>query len=773
MKKLLSFIIVTLLVFTLAACDGKDTQEIIDDVLDCIDNPEAEGCEDYIPDPTDERTVEEILADTIIENWDGELTHVTVLMDSLDFDDSMEMKTEFSFSVIEDGETEYINAVVTDNMVETVDGLVLHRVIEIDFSGEELYLETILKEVSTGVIVYLNFAPIRLLLVEEGEQEVSDGLDVIGLTEDWFMFKFDDSLANMVELEVVKDMIVSAFFEDFGDSFFYDLQDELDLELGIDPLSDYGLDIGMFIDYLIDGEYDDAETMLDAIDYETLIMDLDAAYLVPELTELLTNQAFDLDAAGFVTATHIIYLGANGTEAWLDSLTEAEIVILVEVLIDAEAEEGDLDLSIVLEQYYAGTLDHYLIMMFLNEPDVETDLSSIPGFDFVAFKATMDTLDYDAFYAEEMDLDLFLNAAYEGQVAYDAFMVNLALTAPQTASILTSLSGIVLEVEQYMYIIDDIDYAFDSLDMFEEFFTLDYYLDNNLLTTEVEKTVEFGILTTVTLEPIAYAYILQDVLGEAVTYLDGFQSFDLPYIEFINCPVDETCEPLPEYQELMGQLALLGGVEYTVLYDPSNPNEVVTKIDFTEFINNLAMLDEEVTTAPVIDLSIQVTVNEAATVTIPTEVSDVNMVAEDFARFSLSMLAYEALGEVFEYYYDNPTEVALSFGDTRQLDTFGDYLNLSLAFDLNMSYVEVSGSILNPEYSIQLYWNDGTLVFTTPLGLAELLVVVGPGTGGPATNAVFEYYVDKVDEDNFNMTKLLFVYIFNDANMNNEAPAPE
>lgn len=771
MKKVLSLILMGLLVVTLAAC-GDKTPEIPENILDCIEDPQAEGCQDLIPDPTDDRSAEEILADTILENWDGEMTHLTSLLDSMDFDDSMTVETEFSFSIIEDGETEYIHVVLTDTTVEGTEGMILHRIIDLDFDGEELYTEIIFEEVATGVRVYLNVAPLKLLLVENGDQEAVDFLNVVGATEDWLMFKFDDSLDNMVELEVIKDILVSAFFEEMGETFFYDLQAELDLELMIDPLVDYGINLGMFFDYLVDAEYADAETMLETIDYETLIFDLDAAYLVPELVLVLTEFKTELDLELFDTDGHILSLQALGTQAWLDTLTEAEVLILADVLVDMNSEPGDMDLSMVLTEYYAGTLDHYLIMMVLEDPDFAYELSMMTGLDEVAFTAAWDTLDYEAFYLEEIDAEDLFNAIYEGQTAFDLYIIELALTVPETASILAAFSGVVAELEVFMYVVDDITYAFDNLSMFEEFFTLDYYLDNDLVTAELEISEDFAVITTLTLEPLAYAYLFQDVIEETVLYLDGFQSFELPYIQFINCPVGETCEPLPDYQELLQELAALEEIQFTVEYDPSNADEMITKIDFTDFINHLATMDEEVTMAPVVDLSIQITVSEVGTVTIPTAVSDVNMIAEDFAKFSLAMLAFEALEDVGDYYMANSSEFTLDFGDTRQLDTFEGYVNLSLAFDMNMSYVTVGGSVIAPDYLIQLFWHDGTPVFTSPLGLAELVAVVGPGTGGPATNVMFQTYVDKVVDANFNMTKLLFVYIFDEANNYEEEQSP-
>jgi len=767
MKKILSLFVIALFVFTLAACgEDSDIQGMIDDVVRCAEDPEAEGCDDLISDIVDDEATAEFLADTVLSNFEGDLTHITALMETLDFTSSM--KTEFTFSVLEDEVINYIQVVVTNNTIENEFGSVTHRIIEFDANGEEILIETIMEEVTTGVNVYLNFSPFRELMIENGDPETSDVLDVLGVSGDWLMFKLDDSLANMVELEVVKDLVITAFEEEFGETFFFDLQTELDLGLAIAPLEDYGIDLGMFFDYIVDEDYMSAETMLDTIDFDNLVFDLDAEYLVPKLVTVLTDYKTELDAALFATDAHIANIELLGTDEWLNSLNDDEIVILVDVLEEANAMEGDADLSVILEQYYADTLDHYLVMMFLDDPEVEFELSMVDGFDFTAFKATMDTLDYNAFYNETIDFDLFFEAVYDGQEAFDAYLLELALTAPGHASILTHYSFLVLELGPYMFIMDDIDYAFTNLGMFDEFFTLDYYLENNLLTTELEIMEDFEILTTVTLEPIAYAYLFQDVIGEAVLYLNGFQSFELPYIENINCPTGEICEPLPSYQDLMTDLALLGDVEVSMLYAPNNPNEMVTTIDFTDFINNLVMLEQE----PVIDLSIKITVSEPKEVIIPTVNTDMNMVAEDFAKFSLSILAYDALEDISDYYAMYPNE-EIVFGDSVQLDTFGEYLNLSLAFDLNSSYVEMGGSIISPDLTIQLFWNDGTPIFTSPVGLDELLIVVGPDSEAPETSEVYQYYVNKVDEDNFNMTKLLFVYIFNDTYQFEEIAIPE
>ena len=168
------------------------------------------------------------------------------------------------------------------------------------------------------------------------------------------------------------------------------------------------------------------------------------------------------------------------------------------------------------------------------------------------------------------------------------------------------------------------------------------------------------------------------------------------------------------------------------------------------------------------DVSLTITVKDTATVTLPTVTEDLNAIAEDFARFSLSIIAHDYAYQISKHYIDNPTEFIADFGTTKSLSYYVDFLYMTPAFDDDLSEVVIGGTALIPTLSIELFWIDGNEVFDAPLTLAELALMFGENQDGPATNAIFQNYVDEVDEANFNMTKLLFVYIFNDGNNDEE-----
>ncbi len=813
----------------------------------------------------------------------------------------MEFVTEFNLQLTdtwneEDGEeTKIFNLIITDNYQYLETGTIMHRNMTINVEGEMHFIDFMFEEVDTGVVVYVNVEDIVDIMVAEGA-EVDVLMTTIGADEDWLMFRFDDTLDNMVELEVMRDMIADIFFLEVGATFFYDLQDEIDLELGLN-LSDYGVDLGMFVEYLLTEDYAAAELMMDTIEYEELVFDLDAIHLVPELINFLTDYAVDLDAAGFPTATKILFLQdpLNGTQAFLEGLTDAEIVILLDVLVDAEIDDEEApDFSDMFEAYLDGELDHFIVMFILEQPDVVFDLREIPSFDFDVYKAAMDpsefeemiydldqdyvvpemvqllewnesylysqgfdvwvksneleefgslyffdnltpgeitalmqamdwqyfdnnddyiviedfynsyvlgdhdqfivefvigspnisaglrsfpgidydlfvfamdNLDYDAFYLEEIDLELLAEAIRGGESEFDIYLTELDATAPETASILDAFRGTVLELEEVMIYVEDFIYVLDNINIFEEYLDLQYYLDNDMVTYALETTEDFEIETTITFDASESSQLYVDLIAEVYWFLDDMESFEMPYVDHINCPTGETCDTFEDYLTVIADLDQLGYVELVALYDPSNPDELTMLLDLTNFAQSVHTLEE--LNGTIDDISVKFTVREAGTVTLPTETSNMNDIAQDFAKVSLNFMTYDFVRDALEYYVDNPGEFAIG---NFALDSYDGYITPSLAFDANMSYITVGGSFLSPTISCTLYWADGTQVFTEPITLAYLDVMMA---GDFPTAADYQTLLSKVDDANWNMTKMIIVFLFSDVDNVQEKYSPE
>ena len=111
MKKILSLLLVMMITLGLVACGGNDDPP--EDLVDCFLNPEGEGCP--VVEPGDTRTTEEIIADGVIDAWDGELTHLNTMLGNMNFDSAMEFRTEFNLEIVDDlDENHFVNAIVTD-----------------------------------------------------------------------------------------------------------------------------------------------------------------------------------------------------------------------------------------------------------------------------------------------------------------------------------------------------------------------------------------------------------------------------------------------------------------------------------------------------------------------------------------------------------------------------------------------------------------------------------------------------------------------------------
>ena len=844
MKKLLSLMLVSIVMVGLAGCDFAG--EVPEEVIDCLTNPDGEGCPDINPlvctgeqvledgvcvdpdpvvtctgdqvledgvcvdpdpdlvctgdqiiedgvcvdpdpdplvctgdqviedgvcvDPVVVKTPAELLAEAVVANWDGDLSHLELLMDSLDLETSMEFILEFNMEVTdfydEDfEETHFINVVITDNYQYLETGTLMHRNMAMNLDDEVHFIDFMFEEVDTGVIVYMNIEDIKASLVTEGP-EVLEYLNTLGATQNWLMFRFDDTLDNVIELEVMKSMVADIFFLQMGETFFYDLQGELDMELGV-VLADYDINLGLLMDYLVDENYTAAETMLENIDYETLVFDLDAIHLVPELVMLLNEYKTELDFATFNTDARVAFLLANGTEAFLEDLTDAEIVILLDILVDAPNMDPEApDFSEMYEAYLVEELDHFIVMFMLDKTDVQMALGDIPGLNFTVFYNAMNDLDYDAFYLETIDVEALGDAIYAGQDAFDIYVIALNATAPETASILAAFSYTVYELEEFMVIIDDINYVFDNLYLFEDYLDIQYYLDNDMVVYDLEITDDFDIETTIMLQGNEASQLFIDLLDEVYWFLDDMESFEMPFLEHINCPVDELdCDPFPDYLPIIADLDEFGYIEIVALYNPLVHDEMSMVIDLTNFAQALNELGDE--SGTINNISIKMIVKEVGSVTLPTETADVNQIAQDFAKVSLNFMTYDFVREALEYYADNqayyqlhPTELL----GNHALDTY-DNMTPSYAFDSNMSYITVGGSLLNPTISCTLYWADGTLVFTEPITLDYLDDMMLDGIPSAAD---YQTLLSKVDDDNWNMSKMIIVFLFSDWDNGNQ-----
>lgn len=756
--------------------------------VDCTVNPDDPACEQQVDctvnpdDPScpltcdtgyelnededacvliDTRTPAEIAADLIISNWDGTMEHVGMMMTTLNFNEGMTMETEYVMDMTDGDYNMQVSMLQRDTVASNGMYPVVKREVVQTVMDETIEFTLIFETTETGFVVYYDTSFLRSILADQDVNgEVQAVLDTLDANGTWFMFRFDDSLSNLVEVEVLQEMLEIAFVNEFGTDWVTFFTQEIDyFQMDLDnvlqvTLSEYGLDFSQAFNDIATGNVVAAETMFNNADYNQLYLDLDQIHLVPEIVSYLYNEELGLQAIDplFSAADEEVFLLANGTEAWVNQLTEAE----VEMFIEYELGTDVLD---ALNAAQAGEFEEYVLQTVINDPDVQYELSMIPDFDEVAFTATINNLDYDALVLEYVNPSELANAIYEGQVAFDAFVVNLQTTAPIHAELLAYLSPVVLELEQYMVFVDDFNYAVANVTMFAPYFDLDNLVNYNLLENMIEADVDQNIVTSMSFHAGNTSGLVQDFVFDLYGFLDGFESFEMPYVDEINCPEGETCESLDDFLAALEDIQSLGDIVVNATYSPLDADRMVYSVDASDFMQSLMEFDTY-SNMVVNEMSMTMRYIEGADVTVPTEdVTDLNAVAYEFAKFSLIIEAYEYLNDISYYYGMYPDQLITDAASNPDLNAYGPFVGVSDVFDRELSYVVVGYDMLNPtelDFAIQLYWLDGTAVFTDPVGLDELMTVMDYGA---PTRADYEMYVGKVDDANFNMTKLFLMFM--------------
>ena len=709
MKKILSLLLLAIFTFTLSACNLLDK------------------------DPEDTRTPQEILADAVIETWDGDVTHLSTMMNLITESGSMEIVTEVVMDMTSDGENQAMNIKMTDRMVETETSTMMYRLQEATIDGVTLDLEMIYHYTDTGVYVYVNIDSIKEFIEANGDlpTEVVDALDAFGVTEDWIKLSFDDNLNDIVKMELLNNFLKDTLLHMNGPDFFDNFRDDIITELDLDPLT-VGLDIDEMVTALANEDFDTFKTLLDATDFAQILEGLDLVLLAPGMVEQLNLDTEDLTLRGLDVPATTAAITANGLLGYLETATQTDKDLLIQ---------------------------YYIVEGIINQPDFET----IPGFDFASFVEALLAVDIEQLELETMiDVEALYNAIYAGQDAFDLYISVLETTNPIQASMLAPFSETVLFLEDYKYIADDITYAFENLSVFDKYFDMSTYIEMGVSTVDLVKNEDLTIQTNMTMGNTMYDDLFDDLLLDAYNYLDGFESFDLPYVENINCPIGEECETFEEYQMIKDNLGLLANINMMSLYDPSNLNEMHMEIDLAPFMNSMAQIDEDMNSddleysVPTFNtVKIMQDYKKDIEIIAPTVFVDMNPVFDKLGKLALLGEVRSMLDDVSYFYMSNPLEFPVAQA-VMPLTDFEDnyYVYLNEVFDNEMSTITIGGTISEPTYSINLYWADGTSVLTEPITLTALDIIFD---GGVPTQTTLDGLLVKVDNDNFYLSKLLLV----------------
>lgn len=338
----------------LEVCPDGEHREGEDCVVDTLECPNGQHEEAGVCVLDDNRTPEEIGIDVLVNGYDGNIAFLSTAMVNMHFENALTMTSELNFEITEDiDEVHYIEATIVDSFVyDDTNGDMIKRNLTLDVDNEiTVQFSVILHEVPTGVHIYIEVEPIIAELALENP-EAAEILNWVGLEHQWAVIKLDDSLQNVVEIEVLKDMVVALFFSEMGETFFVDLQENMiEPQIGFD-LSQYDVNLGVLVDFIIEEDWVNVEAEIMGIQHENILLHADAMYVAPMLREFLLDYELDLEAAGFNFDTLIPLLDVaiynaiddvweptlpvdplEGTEAFFRAMTPADIEALTNVVI--------------------------------------------------------------------------------------------------------------------------------------------------------------------------------------------------------------------------------------------------------------------------------------------------------------------------------------------------------------------------------------------------------------------------------------------------------
>ncbi len=333
--------------------------------------------------------------------------------------------------------------------------------------------------------------------------------------------------------------------------------------------------------------------------------------------------------------------------------------------------------------------------------------------------STLETMmgEWDEALAEELGItDDFIMFSVEGDFSNE-----------EELDFMTLIEGFMLYAEDLMLDVDpeevayvqaQLEYAVANMELFAKYLTLEYYMNQEGMTAELDVDDNDAVVMSMTMDPTMYGSVINDLLTDFSLFASGLEGVEVPDMQ-----------SAPEYQQLLMILNGLQPMQMDAVYNPNNPTVLSFRIDLTTFVNTLAMMTSngEMMAPPVNALTIDVVVRSGAEVAIPEVASDMNIVVKNIAKLMFVQEVYYSANELISYVEmsnENPLYTANEV-PMNVLASFAMYDDTSYQmFDQDLSYIVNRGSLEVPEYYIHLVWLDGTDVFVDELSLNEIEVLI-------------------------------------------------
>ncbi|TVP94300.1 MAG: hypothetical protein EA374_07090 [Acholeplasmatales bacterium] len=715
LKKIWLLFAVITLVFALGACNlGGDPDP--DDDNDIVNGDDPNG-----QDPTDPSEAE-LLAQAFISNWSGDLTYLSNMIDSMMGADSFEITTELYIKTHDYWYGEQVTRLTsTDKYVYLADSLLLQRQMVMEVEGMEVETNIILVESGNGVTVYFD-AP---AFFDTMDPEIYDELsEMFAIDADWIRLDLDDSLANLLEFEILNQFIQARLLEAFlGDIASLDEVEEMLLEiLGIDEEAAnlrlqvlfetlFEFDLNLVVAHLLD--IDAALVAEGFLDNVVGMLLLDDFYYDEEY---LRGMGFDFD-------TYVPILEDEGFRAALVALTSLQAEILGDYL--------NLPVLAIQQAFNEEDVLHALIMLFLEE--AEYDLRELEGFDYDLVYDVFSSLDLEALHADIAVYDF--NAHFESLALGYYLEYYEDLPESELKTFFGLLNDLVIPNMGEAAIVFEFNTLLEDLVRFDPYLDLNYFGNHAEAELTMDMTEDFQILTAMHMSPAMLEAFATEFFGDVWHWLNQLQALDFPEVDPISCEAGP-CEDWYEFIDFFA--ALDTTLVMSMLHDPADLSAVTMHLDLTELLLNLTGDDE------LVAFELSVSIREGAQITVPTASFHLNELFEDLAKLYIASDIYSFLYDIQGFYDLEPGVYPLT--------EFFSAEHYEGVFDLDLSTVEVTqdGNLL-----ATFYYLDGSPVFETVYDLEAVRAL----TEQMFNRESFLGIIAIFDAETFHITRLLVLLL--------------
>jgi hypothetical protein len=338
---------------------------------------------------------------------------------------------------------------------------------------------------------------------------------------------------------------------------------------------------------------------------------------------------------------------------------------------------------------------------------------------------------------------------------YMMFTVEGDFASDEELNMAVLLEGLTGYLEDYMmdvdpeelaYVEEQIDYVVENINVFAKYLDLEYYMEQEGMTAELNINEEQQVEMTMTMATTMYGEIIDELLADIQNFAAGLDDVEVPNMS-----------ELPEYQLIMTILNGLQPMQVDALFDPASPTELSFALDLTSLVNTLAMITSggEVMVAPVNELTINVVVRSGAEVTLPENATDMNEIVKDIMKL---MFVQQVNGNInmfvsyLDWYEEEalPVDEEVTFNEVILMMEENEYYYYDMfegVFDQDLSYIVNRGTVEEPMYYFNLVWADGANVFVGELGVEYLNNLI-------YNSEMITPIIELVNDDAFDISRL-------------------